>query len=144
MPNGGAHASSTPLSSKVTLALQSNCYKTTENSGARLSWLEKLFRDHLQSIQSAHQFKRDAVTISGRLKQALHKTEELQEKLFCKHGNIIIKPESEFINFISNTFNLIEDEYKLQCTGIDKRVFEEFETSLVEYLKLGVCHLCDE
>jgi len=27
-----------------------------------------------------------------------------------------------------------EDEYKLQCTGIDKRVFEDFETSLVEYL----------
>ena len=71
-----------------------------ENSGARLSWLEKLFRDKLQSVQSAHQFKRDAVTISGRLKQASHKIEELKQELFPQPGKIILKPDAGFIKFI--------------------------------------------
>lgn len=50
-----------------------------ENSGVRLSWLEKLFRDKLQAVQSAHQFKRDAVTISGRLRQTSQQIEELKQ-----------------------------------------------------------------
>jgi len=78
----------------------------------------KSFRDKLQSVQSAHQFKRDAVTISGRLNKP---TKIEKQEVFHQHGNIILKPEAEFINFISITFNLIEeDEYKLQCTGIER------------------------
>lgn len=108
-----------------------------QNSGARLSWLEKLFRDKLQSAQSAHLYKQEAATLSGQLKQALQRIEELKQKIeFYQPDKIILKPEPNFIDFISNNFKLIEhDEHKLQCTGIDQRVFDDFEASLVEYLK---------
>jgi len=50
------------LLSKVT-RLAEQLLQDIENLGARLSWLEKLFRDKLQSVQSALNL-RDAVTIS--------------------------------------------------------------------------------
>ena len=109
----------------------------SQNSGARLSWLEKLFRDKLQSAQSIHQYKTEAATLSRQLRQASQRIENLEQKIeFYQPGNLILKPETEFINFILNTFNLIDhDEHKLQCTGIDASVFDEFEVSIVEYLK---------
>ena len=107
------------------------------SSGARLTWLEKLFRDKLHSVQSAHQYKKEAATLSGQLTQALQKIEYLEQIKFYQPEDLILKPEVEFVNYILNTFNLTkQDEYKLQCTGIDKRVFDNFEASLVEYLKL--------
>lgn len=109
----------------------------SQNSGARLSWLEKLFRDKLQSAQSIHQYKTEAATLSRQLRQASQRIENLEQKLeFYQPEPLLLKPETEFINFIVNTFNLIDhDEHKLQCTGIDASVFDEFEVSIVEYLK---------
>lgn len=52
-----------------------------QNSGARLSLLEKLFRDQLQSAQSSHYYKREAETLIGELKQALETIEKLHTKI---------------------------------------------------------------
>jgi len=42
----------------------------------------------------------------------------------------------ELIDFVHEHFKLIEhDENKLQCTGVDERIFDDFEAKLVKYLQ---------
>jgi hypothetical protein len=96
-----------------------------QKSGARFSWLEKLFRDKLQFERYSQEYKRQTETLSKQL------TETSQQK-----ANLILMPDEEFVKYIYKVFNLIHhDEYKLQSTGIDERIFDDFESSLVEYLK---------
>ena len=96
-----------------------------QKSGATFSWLEKLFRDKLQLERYSQEYKRQTETLSKQL------TEASQEK-----ANLILIPDEEFIKYIYKVFNLIQhDEYKLQSTGIDERIFDDFESRLVEYLK---------
>lgn len=96
-----------------------------QKSGARFSWLEKLFRDKLQLERYSQEYKRQTETLSQQL------TEKSKQK-----DNFILMPDEEFVKYIYKVFNLIQhDEYKLQSTGIDERIFDDFESSLVEYLK---------
>ncbi|RCJ38048.1 photosystem II assembly protein [Nostoc punctiforme NIES-2108] len=96
-----------------------------QKSGARFSWLEKLFRDKLQLERYSQEYKRQTETLSKQL------TEASQQK-----DNLILMPNEEFVKYIYKVFNLIQhDEYKLQSTGIDERIFDDFESRLVEYLK---------
>ncbi len=96
-----------------------------QKSGARFSWLEKLFRDKLQLERYSQEYKRQTETLSKQL------TEASQQK-----NNLILMPDEEFVKYIYKVFKLIQhDEYKLQSTGIDERIFDDFESSLVEYLK---------
>ncbi|MEH2087427.1 photosystem II assembly protein [Nostoc sp.] len=96
-----------------------------QKSGARFSWLEKLFRDKLQLERYSQESKRRTETLSKQL------TEASQHK-----DDFILIPDEEFVKYIYKVFNLIQhDEYKLQPTGIDERIFDDFESKLVEYLK---------
>jgi hypothetical protein len=108
-----------------------------QNSGARLSCLEKLFKNKLQSEKELHAKNREAATLGKQLSQAFNKTEELKQKLeFYQTNEYTLNPEPEFIEFLINQFKLIEhDQNKLQCTGIDERIFDELEFCLVKYLK---------
>jgi hypothetical protein len=45
--------------------------KEIENFGAKLSWLEQLFRKKLQSEQSSSVYKRELASLSERLKPTL-------------------------------------------------------------------------
>lgn len=86
-----------------------------QKSGARFSWLEKLFRDKLQLERSSQEYKRETETLSQQL------TEASQQK-----ANLILMPDEEFVKYIYKIFNLIQhDEYKLQSTGIDERIFDD-------------------
>ncbi|MGJ5628162.1 photosystem II assembly protein [Nostoc sp. CALU 1950] len=96
-----------------------------QKSGARFSWLEKLFTDKLQLERYSQEYKRQTETLSKQI------TEASQQK-----DDLILIPDEEFVKYIYKVFNLIQhDEYKLQSTGIDERIFDDFESSLVEYLK---------
>ncbi|MEH1834008.1 MAG: photosystem II assembly protein [Nostoc sp.] len=96
-----------------------------QKSGATFSWLEKLFRDKLQLERYSQEYKRQTETLSKQL------TEASQQK-----ANLILMPDEKFVKYIYNIFNFIQhDEYKLQSTGIDERIFDDFESTLVEYLK---------
>ena len=108
-----------------------------QSSGAGLSWTQKLFRDNLQYIQSAQRDRRGVTTLNGELRQASQRIAELEQKLKSYQPvNSILQPNEEIVKYISNSFKLIKhDEYKLQCTGIEKRVFDDFEARLAEYLK---------
>jgi uncharacterized protein YacL (UPF0231 family) len=107
-----------------------------ENSGTKLSWLEQLFRKKLQSEQSLSVYKRDLASLSGRLKLALQTIEELEQKQkFYDNDNLLV-PNSDFVQFIRRSFNFIEhDEHKLQCTGIEHRIFDDFESNLAYFLQ---------
>ncbi|MFN6460216.1 MAG: photosystem II assembly protein [Nostoc sp. DedVER02] len=96
-----------------------------QKSGARFSWLEKLFRDKLQLERYSQEYKRQTETLSQQIAENL-KTND----------NFILMPDEEFVKYIYKVFSLIQhDEYKLQSTGIDERIFDELESKLVEYLK---------
>lgn len=105
--------------------------RVIEKSGARLSNIEKLFRDKLQLEDSAKQYKQEAAILSGKLNSALQEFKQKESSL-----ELAVESNQEFINYIYKKFNLIQhDENKLQCTGIDERIFDDFEAQLVEYLK---------
>ncbi|HEY9610024.1 hypothetical protein [Allocoleopsis sp.] len=108
-----------------------------EKSSAKLSWLEQLFRKKLQSEQSLAFYKREFTSLSGRLNPALQKLEELeQQQNGNKQEKSLLLPDENFIQFVQNKFNFIEhDDFKLQSTGIEKGVFDDFEKELVNFLK---------
>lgn len=109
----------------------------SQNLGIRLSWLQKLFKDKLQSERCAYEYKKETITLQEKLSQALKKVEKLEHTIHWNlHENCLLLPNPKFIEFVSDSFKLVEhDKHKLQCTGIDSQVFNELETSLVEYLK---------
>lgn len=108
-----------------------------QKSGAKFSWLEKLFRDKLQLERYSQEYKRDAASLTNKLTETLQQLDNLNSQVtFEQSDNYVFQPEEEFIKFITKTFNLIEhDSHKLQCTGIDERIFDDFEARLVEYIK---------
>ncbi|GAA6617819.1 photosystem II assembly protein [Scytonema sp. NUACC26] len=106
-------------------------------SGVKLSWQEKLFRDKLQSESYLQQSKRETINLSAKLNEALQKLEkaELQEK-FSQTQHNILTCDREFLTYINKVFQIVQhDENKIQCTGLDERIFDDFEVQLVEYLR---------
>ncbi|MGD1703966.1 hypothetical protein ACP6PM_29850, partial [Dapis sp. BLCC M229] len=85
---------------------------------------------------------REINNLSKYLRKAVDKLDELELKLdfdepvIRRLDDYILTPEPKFIEFVTNSFQLIEkDENLLQCTGIDERIFDDFESSLAEYIK---------
>jgi hypothetical protein len=96
-----------------------------QKSGASFSWLEKLFRDKLQLEQNSQEHKRETANL---IKQI---TEAKESK-----SHLLLNLDADFIKHIYEAFKLVEhDEYKLQATGIDESIFDDFEVRLVEYLQ---------
>lgn len=102
-----------------------------EKSGTRLSFLEKLFRDKLQLEDSAKQYKQETSSLSSKLNTVLQELEQNKSS-----SELTVESNQEFIDYIYKKFHLVQhDENKLQCTGIDERIFDDFEAQLVEYLQ---------
>jgi len=96
-----------------------------QKSGASFSWLEKLFRDKLQLEQNSQEYKRETANLRNQI-TAVQKSK----------SHLLLKSDAEFIKYIYQAFKLVDhDEYKLQATGIDERIFDDFEVRLVEYLQ---------
>ena len=96
-----------------------------QKSGASFSWLEKLFRDKLQLEQNSQEHKRETANLRKQI------TEAKESK-----SHLLLNLDADFIKHIYEAFKLVEhDEYKLQATGIDESIFDDFEVRLVEYLQ---------
>jgi hypothetical protein len=111
--------------------------KKIQNSGAKLSWQEKLFKDRRQ-LEKILQQKNDRLEEANRRLEAL----ELQldfgqlDDLSEPFDNLRLVPDTKFIEFISKSLNLNEhDANMLQCTGIEHRVFNDFEANLARFIK---------
>lgn len=112
-------------------------FKEIQKSGAKLSWEEKLFKDRLKLEKILHKKNETLKGLYQRLEEL-----ELQlgfgpfQELSVKHDEQILFPDEKFIDFLSKTFKLIErDKNLLECTGIDRRVFDDFEADLTEFIK---------
>ncbi|OZH55770.1 photosystem II assembly protein [Hydrocoleum sp. CS-953] len=123
-------------------SLANQILKAIENSGAKLSPLEKLYQDKLKFQESLNDKDREISNLSKHLKKAVDKLDELElkidfdEPVIRRLDDYILTPEPKFIEFVTKTFQLIEkDESLWQCTGIDERIFDDFESSLAEYIK---------
>ncbi|MGD1712687.1 photosystem II assembly protein [Dapis sp. BLCC M172] len=123
-------------------SLANQILKAIENSGAKLSPLEKLYQDKLKFQESLNDKDREISNLSKHLKKAVDKLDELELKLdfdepvIRRLDDYILTPDAKFIEFVTKSFKLIEkDENLLQCTGIDQRIFDDFESSLAEYIK---------
>lgn len=108
-----------------------------QKSGVKFSWLEKLFRDKLKFERSYQEYQQEKETLTGKLHDALQQLEDIKlQTKFPTSDNDFLKTDNEFIKHIYKTFNLlVHDENKIQCTGIDERIFDDFEAQLVDYLK---------
>lgn len=124
-----------------------------QQSGAKLSWLEKLFRDKLQSDESGYESEREAAAARRQLTEVRHNLEaefsrqklELEEslrqrsqKLFEPTESFLLTPNSDYINFVIQQFQILDiDEHIIQCTGIDSNIFEPLQIKLAEYFDNG-------
>jgi hypothetical protein len=103
-----------------------------EASGAKLNWLEKLFKKYLTTARDLKTKTSDNRNLRQRIQQQFHCIDRLEKQL----DRVKIKPDLEFINYIRKAFKLYNhDRAKIQCTGIDNRIFDNFEHHLVEFLE---------
>lgn len=108
-----------------------------QKSGASFSWLEKLFRDKLQLERSFLEYKREKANLTKQITDAAQKVDELNLQLtFDYSADIVFKPNEVFIQKTLKEFELVnKDKIKIQCTGIDRNIFDELEKYLIEYLE---------
>ena len=120
--------------------------KEIQNSGAKLSWQEKLYKDRLQ-LEKLLQKKND------RIKEGDRHLAELEVQLsfgqlddsLAGIDELTLFPNTKFIEYISKAFKLIEcDASMVQCTGIDEKVFNNFEQHLAGFIKNELNNLSRE
>ncbi|MTJ29288.1 photosystem II assembly protein [Aphanizomenon sp. UHCC 0183] len=105
-----------------------------QKSGASFSWLEKLFRDKLQLERNLQENKHETANLRNQITAAKE-----------SKSHLLLNPNAEFIKFIYQAFKLVDhDEYKLQATGIDESIFDNFEVKLVEYLQEEFSKISDK
>ena len=111
--------------------------KEIQNCGAKLSWQQKLFKERLQ-LEKLLQQKND------RIKEGDRRLEELEVQLgfgqlddsLARIDQLTLFPDTKFIEYIKNSFKMTEcDASMIQCTGIDEKVFNEFEKHLAGFIK---------
>lgn len=117
--------------------------KEIENSGVKLSSLQKLYQDKLKFQESLNEKDREISNLNKALKKAVYKLDELELKIdfddliIRRLDDYILTPEPKFIEFVSKSFKLIEKSENLwQCTGIYGELFDNFESNLAEYIKV--------
>lgn len=112
--------------------------KEIQNSGAKLSWQEKLFKDRLQ-LEKLLQQRNDRIKEGDRHLAELEvqlSFGQLDDSLAGIDELTTLFPDAKFIEYISKSFKLIEcDENMIQCTGIDDKVFNNFEQHLSGFIK---------
>ena len=104
-------------------------------------------RQNFSQAEKLIRFRQQQKIKPSLLEQLFLQNLNLQEKIETKNRQLLslepilklsqksIKPNQDFITYIKNCFKLIDhDHFKLQCTGIDAKVFESLEISLVDYL----------
>ena len=120
--------------------------KEIQNSGAKLSWQEKLFKDRLQ-LEKLLQLRND------RIKEGDRHLAELEVQLsfgqfddsLAGIDELTLFPNTKFIEYLSKAFKLIEcDASMIQCTGIDEKVFNNFEQHLAGFIKNEINKLSRE
>lgn len=112
--------------------------KEIQNSGAKLSWQEKLYKEWLQ-LEKLLQQKNHRIQEGDRRLAEL----ELQlgfGKIDAFPGDIddlnLLTPDTKIIEVISQSFKLKEcDASMIQCTGIYEKVFDKFEQHLAGFIK---------
>lgn len=116
-----------------------NILMKIQSSGAKLSVLEKLFQENLKIQKKLEKEQKNVKNIKQYYTHAKKKIEDLEEIIQFfefRETDHSLKPQENLIQFIEQTFKLIKhDNYKLQCTGIDENIFNEFEASLVACLQ---------
>ncbi len=119
----------TPQAEKLVLEIQ--------HSGARLSLLERLFRNKLQAEKSLQEYKREIVALYEQIESLENQLGNLpQPPENSPSVRSTLTPEPKFVDFISKSFKLVEhDENLLQCTGIFRRVFDELDANLAKFIQ---------
>ncbi len=122
---------------KGNIRLAEQLLQEIQKSGAKLSLLEKLFKDKLQAEKISRDYRQQISAQYRQLSQLRQQLETLPSDLEVgQFSSELIAPDPEFLKFVANKFKLIEhDENMIQCTGIDSNVFNDFEESLANFIK---------
>ncbi|PMB21895.1 photosystem II assembly protein, partial [Fischerella thermalis CCMEE 5198] len=103
-----------------------------QKSGARLSWLEKLFRDKLQLEIYSQQYKQEVKSLKNKLNDALQELENINTQ---EQNSQVLVPEQEFIESVYKNFNL--KYHDLQYRGLQfwRRYIESRKTLINAYFR---------
>ncbi len=105
-------------------------------SGNQLSWQEDLYRNYLNLNLSLKQQENSLQKLNKQLKNFNKQSNDLNlpSDFFGDESNFI--PDAKVIQHIIQDFKIIEhDSALLQCTGIDKTVFNQFEAHLADFVQ---------
>ncbi len=107
-----------------------------QDSGTKLLWTEKLYRNKILAEEALQGYKNEVATLIKQLEVQELELEFLKQQLeVYQLEETVLKPDEKFLDFIYNSFNLIEhDANMLQCTGIEQRIFDDFEANLYGFL----------
>lgn len=115
------------------IPLASKHLKRIQSSGAKLSPLQKAFQAQLKLEQDLFQSQRE---IKQLRQQVTHLEFQYLEPEFNQaESSSYLTPNPDFIEFITKSFKIVEhDETFMQCTGIESRIFDDFENALADFL----------
>jgi hypothetical protein len=105
-------------------------------SGNQLSWQENLYRDYLKLQLSLSEKDKTLKQITQQLKKinSVPSHLRLPSDFFGNESYII--PHSDVINTIIDRFKMIKhDASMLQCTSIDRTVFDQIESHLADFIQ---------
>ncbi|MGC9505180.1 hypothetical protein [Baaleninema sp.] len=98
-------------------------FKKIRGSKTSLSWWERLFEDWLTLQQQSLDSQQQLTALRRQVRQ-------LQQA----QRNTLV-PDAEISRFVTDAFALQDiDTGMIQCTGIDREVFEQLERQLADYL----------
>jgi hypothetical protein len=114
-----------------------------KNNSIKLSWQQHLYRDYLSLKLTLEQQDKNIHKLNQQLETIDLKSNPLNIPSDFLFDDSILLPNSEIIQNINQDFKIIKhDASMLQCTGIDKTVFDEIETHLADFIQTELNQYC--
>ncbi len=103
-----------------------------KKSQVPLTRLEQLFLEKLEAEYDLKQKEKEILRLKKELKT---NSIQLPSELEFPETNVLT-PDLTIINCVTEKFKLVElDEYLIQCTGIDREIFDELELNLSTFIQ---------
>ncbi|MBD2580406.1 photosystem II assembly protein [Oscillatoria sp. FACHB-1406] len=119
------------------LELAETIFREIEQSRAPLSLLERVYRKQLYAEQDLKSRLHENISLRGKVQQQIRKIEDLDREFKRQSSEVArLEPSPEFIEFVTNRFQLSDRESPLlKCTGIDEQTFDDFEHRLAVFIQ---------
>jgi hypothetical protein len=107
-----------------------------QKSGARFSWVEKLFKEQIQLENILQNEQRQNKILQKKVAEVSHKLDETKfQYAFDYPSDSRLQPQALLVADTLKKLELFNyDNTKITSTGIDRNIFDDLEKSLVKFL----------